>query len=83
MTARRHPRTLVEAFPRDAWRRLIAAAPLLLAALQAVRDELTDRADVYDGNDGRQMPNEAMSLQMELGDQIDAAIAAATKGEGT
>jgi hypothetical protein len=46
----------------------------LLDTLKAVRHYLQQREDVNDGNDGRQVPNEAMSLLMELGPQIDAAI---------
>lgn len=60
--------------------RLRKANALMLEALRKVRDALQDRADVVDGPYGEQRPNEAMQLLSELGDEIDAAIAAATAG---
>lgn len=51
---------------RDANRRLIAAAPDLLALLQDVDEYLAEHEDVIDGDDGRSRPNRAMSLAMEL-----------------
>lgn len=46
-------------------------------ALKAVLDELEGRADVRDGTDGQQLPNEAMCILTEHGDRMRAAIARA------
>lgn len=64
-------------FAEEANARLIAAAPDLLAALKAVLEELEGREDVRDGEDGMQLPNEAMCILNEHGDQMRAAIARA------
>jgi hypothetical protein len=46
----------------------------LLNTLKAVLHYLKDREDVDDGNDGRQVPNQAMQILMDLGPRIDSAI---------
>jgi hypothetical protein len=58
--------------------RLIAAAPDLRSALQAILATLDDESDVCDGNDGQQLPNAAMQYLTQHGDQMRAAIAKAT-----
>jgi hypothetical protein len=49
------------------------AAPDLIDALQTVRDELADRADMLDGGEDGPRPNWAMSLLQV----VDAALAKA------
>ena len=66
-------------FAEEANARLIAAAPDLLAALRQVLEVLEGRADVRDGEDGMQLPNEAMSILNECGDTMRAAIAKAER----
>jgi hypothetical protein len=51
---------------------------LLVETLIEVRDYLRGREDVNDGNDGRQVPNEAMSILTDLGPLMDYAIQKAT-----
>lgn len=49
--------------------------------LSEILAALEDRADVRDGSDGRQLPNEAMVLLEEFGPRLRAAIASASQGD--
>lgn len=51
--------------------RLIAAAPDMLAALKDVYEYVNERADVRDGSDGKQLPNEAMGHAQVIRELLD------------
>lgn len=47
----------------------------LEAVLKKVRHEISERSDVKDGPEGRQLPNQAMELETLLTPMIDTALA--------
>jgi hypothetical protein len=59
----------------DEFARIEQYAEQLRGALQRVKYELGNYADVIDGNEGRQLPNLAMELETLLLPHIDAALA--------
>jgi len=56
--------------------RRLSAAESVARQLEILLDAIAARADVRDGSDGQQLPNEAMQLQVLHEDHARAALAA-------
>ena len=56
--------------------RSLSAAESVARQLEILLDAIAARADVRDGSDGRQLPNEAMQLQVLHEEPARAALAA-------
>jgi len=56
--------------------RRLSAAESVARQLEILLDAIAARADVRDGSDGQQLPNEAMQIQVLHEDHARAALAA-------